>query len=539
MHALLPAAPRRLAPVARWGARLAPVLLTAVFLAVAAWMTAQHEMWRDEMQAWLLARDAATPLDVIRNTRYEGHPWLWHLLLWVPARFTWNPVAMQVVHLLLAGGTVFVILRWAPFPPLVRLLLVGGYFFAYEWAVIARNYAASTLFFSVFATLYAHRWRNAPWMGLALAGAALTNIHSIILVLALAPALAIEYAVAHAGDFRGARAALPRALLGLALALAGLGLGIRAAKPPEDTGFAVDWHFEWSDARYAEAADRVIRAYVPLPVDQSGFWNTNRLLAEGARPAEERPWWAVAPERRTRVAWGILLAGALLMFRRPWPIVPYLAGSVGLVAFFYIKLMGAMRHHGFLFLAFVIALWMSRHLKPWRLPWPRLDAVPAIAERALLWALAPLLALHVWGTAVAMRQDRAHVFSQGRAAAFHLRERYPDPEAVAWAGHASPMATTVVGYLQLPRMFYLDRNAYGSFVIWDRARRWRDGEGGILQRLRAFQAQERKPVVFVSSRRLSTRSTRRGLRLVESFEGAISGESFYLYEWPWTEDEGG
>ena len=42
----------------------------------------QHAMWRYEMQAWLLARDSQTLGDLFFNLRYEGHPALWHLLLW-------------------------------------------------------------------------------------------------------------------------------------------------------------------------------------------------------------------------------------------------------------------------------------------------------------------------------------------------------------------------------------------------------------------------------------------------------------------------
>lgn len=39
-----------------------------------------HEKWRDEAQAWLIARD----LDfwgIIKQMTYEGHPPLWHFIL--------------------------------------------------------------------------------------------------------------------------------------------------------------------------------------------------------------------------------------------------------------------------------------------------------------------------------------------------------------------------------------------------------------------------------------------------------------------------
>ena len=39
-----------------------------------------HENWRDEAQAWLLARDLSIP-ELFEQMSYEGHPCLWHLLL--------------------------------------------------------------------------------------------------------------------------------------------------------------------------------------------------------------------------------------------------------------------------------------------------------------------------------------------------------------------------------------------------------------------------------------------------------------------------
>ena len=114
-----------------------------------------HEMWRDEMMAWLLARDAATPWQVFSLIKYEGHPGLWYLLIWPFAHLSWNPAWMQALHALIAGAAVFVLLRYAPFSWPLRVVLALGYFLAYEWAVIARNYAVSVLLLFLFCAGYA------------------------------------------------------------------------------------------------------------------------------------------------------------------------------------------------------------------------------------------------------------------------------------------------------------------------------------------------------------------------------------------------
>ena len=48
--------------------------LAFLFLAVGAYTTNHHEMWRDEIQAWLLARDSASVFELFAHLKYEGHP---------------------------------------------------------------------------------------------------------------------------------------------------------------------------------------------------------------------------------------------------------------------------------------------------------------------------------------------------------------------------------------------------------------------------------------------------------------------------------
>jgi hypothetical protein len=40
----------------------------------------RHAMWRDELQAFMLAKASRTPLEPFAKLQYEGHPGLWHLL---------------------------------------------------------------------------------------------------------------------------------------------------------------------------------------------------------------------------------------------------------------------------------------------------------------------------------------------------------------------------------------------------------------------------------------------------------------------------
>ena len=80
------------------------------------------EMWRDEVHCWLVARDSATPWDVVKNRAYDGQPPLWYLLLWCLQRISANPLSMQVVHVAIAVAVVWLFVAYAPFGRPARAL---------------------------------------------------------------------------------------------------------------------------------------------------------------------------------------------------------------------------------------------------------------------------------------------------------------------------------------------------------------------------------------------------------------------------------
>jgi hypothetical protein len=130
----------------------------------------RHAMWRDELQAFMVAAASNTPLDLFAKLKYEGHPGLWHLLLWVVTRFTTDPVAMRVLHLVIALGDWVLVWRLSPFRPVGKLLLLLSYYLFWEYFVVSRSYALGVLLGFGFAALQARRpeQRFWPWVLLGL-----------------------------------------------------------------------------------------------------------------------------------------------------------------------------------------------------------------------------------------------------------------------------------------------------------------------------------------------------------------------------------
>ena len=159
--------------------------ITLLFSVVGIVAALHHEMWRDEIQAWLVARDSSSLFDLAYNLKYEGHPALWYLCLYVLTRLTRSPVVMQAFHLLCASATVYVFVRYSPFNRLQKLLFAFGYFPLYEYSIISRSYGIGVLLLFVFATLFRQRYTKTLWVVVVLGLAAHTSMHVLIIVVAI------------------------------------------------------------------------------------------------------------------------------------------------------------------------------------------------------------------------------------------------------------------------------------------------------------------------------------------------------------------
>ena len=99
-----------------------------------------HEPWRDEADNWLMARDASLK-DIFRISADSGTPPLWYYLLKPLALGNLSFWTQRLLHLIIAWGSAYLILFRSPFPTIAVTAILFGYFFSFEYSVVARNYA--------------------------------------------------------------------------------------------------------------------------------------------------------------------------------------------------------------------------------------------------------------------------------------------------------------------------------------------------------------------------------------------------------------
>jgi len=173
----------------RWG-RLALALWGLCLASLMVWQTAHHAMWRDELQAFVVARDAHSLADFGTAMSFEGFPALWFGLLKGLQLVSADPSIMQWIHLALALGSLFALIRHAPMNPFLAALVVASYPLAFQYAVSSRCYAIGIAF--LFAALIA-RDKGRPQLYWILLGIA---AQSTILVMCMASMLGFERFVA-------------------------------------------------------------------------------------------------------------------------------------------------------------------------------------------------------------------------------------------------------------------------------------------------------------------------------------------------------
>jgi len=487
-----------------------------------AWVgIANHEMWRDELEIWLIAAGASGPLELLANMGTEGHPALWYVLIFVVTRFTDGPLAMQLLNLAFGTGAAFLVLRFAPFDLPQRLAFCFGYYLLYEFTVISRAYALGLLLAFAFCARFARLRRIDMVGGILLLLLANTTIYGSI-VAAHVVLLAAAYALLERNW-----PALRRDRVGLSLGLAGVAVGLvhsvaqGLAMGQEHLGAYAPQH----DAVWvARCLSTIFRGAVPLP-DPSGLhtWNSHVL---DLLPA---PWPAFLGG-----ALGVLgLALAVYSLRRqPLLAGVFALGTAVMLSVVFFVWFGWMRHHGQVFLWFFICSWLATAL-PAGGAAPDGTAPSVAASRAGRpgLVLTAVLATQVLAAAHAWAVDLALPFSNARAVGALLRQRELD--GLPLVGSRDYAIQPVAAYAKRA-FYYPESGRVGTFLDWGPGRRLVSPEE-VLGAVHDLVLRERGDAVLVLNYQLPLLGPGGRVRLGErvelvglaSFTGAIVADEDY------------
>ncbi|MCR5635995.1 MAG: hypothetical protein K6F76_02290 [Clostridiales bacterium] len=127
-----------------------------------------HEIWGDEAQAWLIARDF-TPVSLFNITSLEGHPFLWYYILMPFAKLNFPCITLNLVSYFIMELTLFIVLFYSPLDNVLKFVVSFSPMFIYTYSVISRNYCLCALFTVLIALAYRSRNKKPVIYGILLA----------------------------------------------------------------------------------------------------------------------------------------------------------------------------------------------------------------------------------------------------------------------------------------------------------------------------------------------------------------------------------
>ncbi|MFZ4515088.1 MAG: hypothetical protein ACOYN3_02155 [Acidimicrobiia bacterium] len=397
------------------------IVVTAMLATVLALLSWRHTPWRDELQAWAIARDAPSIRALFAQLRYEGHPALWYLLLWFPARAFRSITALQVLQWIIASGATLLVTWRAPFTRTVRVLLACSYLPLIEYGVIARSYAL--MWILALGALCVLGTRGGWWWSTALLALAANTT-----VLAIPLAFGIAVGCACDTELR-ARCRLPLAwrlrISGIALVgIAGV-VSVCTARPGSDAQHATI-STSFGSEHALSIATTPFRALAPIPGDVPAFWETHIATHLG--------WFGAA------VSAAVVICMTWRMRSRPAAWVPWTMTTVGVVAILATHgLYASLRFSGVLFAAAIAGLWCMRLVQP-----------RAVTPNRLAGALGLVGCI---GTALTMPVLVMIPFSGAAAAANWVQVNYPTTPIVCdTAARCSAIAVRLSRTVRAPDM---------------------------------------------------------------------------------------
>lgn len=422
----------------RWG--------SLVVLASLAWNglgQIRHELWRDELQAWALARDSDSLVNLLHNMRYEGHPPLWHTLLFPLAQSGAGPWTMQVTSLLVGAASVGVVWRWAPLPRWQRAGFAFAYIPAYEYTVISRTWGVGVLLLVsalAAACQFRVRW---PLVGGLLGLLSLTTLFGAILATAVAAGLVIRSGSLSPTTLV-ARMRQPEVAGGAALLAAGLGTAALTTWTPRDAESA-GWFLQFSPTQAGRALHAFWRGLVPLPSSLAGVRETN-IFDYLPGPA------------KSLLALVLVVGLTLVLTRERTALTVWLVTLLSSSAVAYFKTPQSVRQAGTLFLAFLAAVWLARAQ----------TARPRGRDRKVS-ALGLLIVAHVIAGLIVSVADLRRPFSGSEQAASMVHEL--DPAGSALLVGDIDYSASAVGIRLRREIYYPASKRSGTYLVWGAGRR--------------------------------------------------------------------
>ncbi|MFC1833353.1 hypothetical protein ACFL2Q_01295 [Thermodesulfobacteriota bacterium] len=475
-------------------------VVTSMFFVVGLVVMLNHEMWADEVHAWLVAVKSQSLGELLQNCKTYGHPPLWNVCVYILTRISESSRVMQLFQLLTATTATYVFVRYSSFSRLNKILFVFGYFPFFEYAIISRAYAIGLLSVFSFCALYPLRGRTYVPLAAALALMANTSVFGIMLAITFSALLIVDGLSGRSRMSPNGSQKLDTAIA-VGLVVAATALATAYMIPPPGAGFPAPWKTDFDALKLGKVLSTVWNSHFPVPNPATvHFWGSNAF--DYFYP--DYLYW-VGPVH-VMLSVSVLILAFLYFARTPMILFCYVMGTCGMLVFLYAKYFGYIRHHGHLFILLMACLWLCENYERVELPIRGLSSIGKWLESHRRTLLSILLSAHLVAAAYTVGMEMVYPFSGAKAVEQFVRRN--GLEDAVQACHPDWLCVSFAHALG-KELFYPNADRVGSYLIYDSKRKHGVGCGKMLERLHGFMEGREENIVLISAGKLDC--ARKGL----------------------------
>lgn len=128
-------------------------LIFILYSIINLWLMLNHEPWRDEIHAWLMSKELSVP-ELIVESRFDGHPILWHLILMPFAKLNFPIITLNIIGYIVILASTWLFLFKTNLSLFFKTIVVFTVPFTYVFSAISRNYCLIILLLMLIVVLY-------------------------------------------------------------------------------------------------------------------------------------------------------------------------------------------------------------------------------------------------------------------------------------------------------------------------------------------------------------------------------------------------
>ncbi|MFI5221799.1 MAG: hypothetical protein ACHQK8_05700 [Bacteroidia bacterium] len=430
------------------------ILIATLFFLVSLIGIIHHEMWRDELQSWLVARDSHSLVQLFQNARFEGHPILWYLILFILTSFTKSLFALQLLNLFLGTAFIFLFNKFSGFKKTEKILFSFGYYSVFEFTMISRSYNLELLLIAAVLVLFNKSSKNFIWMFVTLF--LLANVSAFGLLFAVCFGIIFLWDEKYnLRKIEQTKVSVSKYFSVVLIFIAGIIFSIIQIKPEQGNLVSTDASSLFDFERIKIVFARISDAFFLFPeLKILPYWNFSGTMRLDSQDLV----------LNLILSFAIILACVVILWRKPETLLFFLAASAGIFLLCELPFLIAVRYTGRFFLAFVFSLWLGNYFDEKIFTNNFLNKISILGKKFQSIFLILILISQVIAGVEYYFTDVKMPFSSSKQIASQIQKEHLDTLPILGS---QDYAVSSFSALLGKNIFYPESKTPGSFIIWD------------------------------------------------------------------------